>query len=112
MLRECKKHGLTEYKLDTYSKGHRCLKCRSENVANSRRKRKRKLVEEFGGKCQICGYNKCDAALQFHHRDPNQKSFGISAGGVTRTWEVLLEEAKKCDLLCSNCHAEVENGMT
>jgi hypothetical protein len=32
MLRECKKHGLTEYKLDAYSKGHRCLKCRSENV--------------------------------------------------------------------------------
>jgi hypothetical protein len=50
-------------------------------------------------------------ALQFHHRDPSKKSFAIAAGGLTRSIEVLRIEAAKCDLLCANCHAEVEAGI-
>jgi hypothetical protein len=35
------------------------------------RKTKEKLIEYKGGKCQICGYNKCTSALEFHHLDPS-----------------------------------------
>lgn len=75
-------------------------------VSEHRRRRKKQLVEHFGGACILCGYSRSMAALQFHHRDPTTKAFGLSASGVTRKWEDVLAEAEKCDLLCANCHAE------
>ena len=60
----------------------------------------------MGGQCQQCGYKFNGyniPAFQFHHRDPDQKDFKI--GGVAhKSWDVLVEELKKCDLLCANCH--------
>lgn len=41
-------------------------------------------IDYKGGKCSVCGYNKCRAALEFHHTNPNEKDFGISAKGYTR----------------------------
>ena len=69
-----------------------------------REKRKRLGVELLGGKCMMCGYSKCLAALTFHHRDPSKKEFQIS--GAMMRLEKFLEEVKKCDLLCANCHIE------
>lgn len=73
-----------------------------------RRRLKATLVAEAGGKCVRCGYDRCVAALHFHHRNPDEKSFGVSASGLTRSATSVREEVKKCDLLCANCHAEVE----
>lgn len=102
----CKVHGETDYVLE--GRGfYRCKKCRADAAQKRRKKVKRMLVEEFGGACSRCGYNKCIEALQFHHIDPNTKEFGVSAQGNTRSYERLLEEAKKCVLLCANCHAEI-----
>ena len=58
-----------------------------------------------GGKCIECGYDKCPAALEFHHTDPSKKEFGIG-GGYNRSWEVIKLELDKCVMLCSNCHHE------
>lgn len=106
----CKRHGETKFVLVS-SHGFRCRRCRMEAVARRRRKVKRMLVEEAGGKCTLCGYDRCPGALHFHHVDPETKSFGLSLRGITRSIEKLREEAKKCVLLCSNCHAEVEAGF-
>jgi hypothetical protein len=73
-----------------------------------RRTIKEILVREAGGRCQICGYDRYSAALQFHHVDPGAKSFGLALRGVTRSLDRCREEARKCVLLCANCHAEVE----
>lgn len=71
-----------------------------------RKEIKQKLIELKGGKCKICGYDKpVLSAYDFHHRDPNEKCFGISSN--TNCFEKLVKEAEKCDLLCRNCHAEV-----
>ena len=70
------------------------------------------IKKQAGGKCQRCGYDKCIDALQFHHRDMTVKKFEISAaiwGGVKYTKKELLEELKKCDLVCANCHAEIHS---
>lgn len=32
-------------------------------------------------------------------------------GGLTKSLESLREEARKCVLLCANCHSEVEWGV-
>jgi len=105
MLKECKKHGIVPHAKETTGY-FRCKKCRSEAVTESRRKRKLKLVEEAGGKCERCGYNKSSAALQFHHINQKEKTFGVSEKGLTRSLHTQLNEIKKCILLCANCHAE------
>lgn len=92
--------------------GYICGKCNSEKVQKRRDKVKQMALEYKGGKCQICSYNKCAAALTFHHLDPSQKDFGISDKGYTRAWEKVKAELDKCILLCQNCHAEVHAGIS
>lgn len=69
--------------------------------------RKLALIEMSGGGCKECDYKKNIAALQFHHRDSNEKKFPLDARHLSnKKWELILEEHKKCDLLCGNCHSE------
>ena len=89
-----------------------CPRCRSEAVTAWRRRAKRTLVAEAGGRCALCGYDRSVAALHFHHRDPAEKAFTIGGRGLARALDVLRREAAKCVLLCANCHAEVEAGVT
>lgn len=91
---------------------YRCKRCRAERVNRRRRVIKRKLVAAAGGKCAVCGYDRCQRALEFHRLDPRTKEFHLGYTGVTRSLEKARAEARKCILLCSNCHAEVEAGIT
>lgn len=78
-----------------------------------RRIKLRKMAREYkGGKCEICGYSRCERALSFHHRDPKKKSFGISDRGLTYSWQRIKNEIDKCVLLCANCHMELHDGFT
>jgi hypothetical protein len=107
---ECAHHGRTTHVLE--GRGYyRCSRCRKERVAAWRRSAKQRLLEEAGGRCRLCGYDRYAGALEFHHLDPEEKSFGLSVRGITRSLEALRAEARKCVLLCSNCHAEVEAGV-
>jgi DNA-binding transcriptional ArsR family regulator len=112
MIRFCPEHGMTQFFLRPERKSYRCFACHNEAVANRRRAIKRQLVEEAGGACVLCGYDTSPAALHFHHVDPVKKEFGLSRAGVTRSMDKARAEAMKCVLLCSNCHAEVEAGVT
>jgi predicted HNH restriction endonuclease len=86
-------------------------KCNTAAVSERRRNVKRKLVAEAGGSCRLCGFDAHPAALQFHHRDPSKKAFHLSHGGMTRGIGRMRAEARKCVLLCANCHALVEAGV-
>ena len=77
-----------------------------EKVKNRRQRLKEMGVEYLGGKCMKCGYDKCIAALEFHHRNPEEKEFGISRY-QNFSWSRIIVELDKCDLLCSNCHKEL-----
>ena len=105
----CRHHGETDFYVAPDGESH-CKRCRTEAVARWRRKAKRKLVEAAGGSCALCGYDRSTSALHFHHLDPALKSFGIAMKGHTRSMDKLVEEARKCILLCANCHSEVEHG--
>jgi len=105
----CPHHGQVTF-VRRGAESFRCQRCRSEAVDRRRRKIKRQLVEDAGGACVLCGYAKTMAGLHFHHVDPASKSFGLGERGVTISLEAARAEAAKCVLLCSNCHAEVENG--
>ena len=58
----------------------------------------------------MCGYSRCIVNLHFHHVDPSAKSFRMSmcAGKALATYEA---EARKCVLVCANCHGEIEMGV-
>jgi|SRR6188472_1533595 len=106
-MRHCKKHGLAEFAIVGSELRPRCKQCRADAVPPPS-KGKANLVEEAGGQCALCGYARCIGALHFHHLVPSEKSFALSHEGVTRSLEKAGAEVRKCVLLCSNCHPEVE----
>ncbi len=72
--------------------------------------RKVQLVALHGGCCARCGYGRNYAALEFHHADPESKRFQLDMRALANlSWELIIQEASKCALLCSNCHAEHHN---
>jgi transposase-like protein len=107
---ECVIHGMTMFRLEGRG-AYRCLRCRQERVTARRRDMKAILVEEAGGACVICGYDRCVSALQFHHLDRSIKSFALSKEGSSRSLAAMRAEASKCCLVCANCHAEIEAGV-
>jgi len=106
----CKHHSKTRFIFEKRG-SYRCKKCRSLAVSKNRRNRKLKLVKIHGSKCKICGYKKCIRALQFHHLNPNKKSFGIAEKGMCLSFLKMKKEISKCILVCANCHAEIEHGI-
>jgi predicted transcriptional regulator len=112
IIHECPTHGWTTFSVVGVERRLLCGQCNVERVSARRRRAKAILVDEAGGRCRVCGYDRCRAALQFHHLDPSTKRFQIAEGGRVRGMDRLREEAGRCVLLCANCHAEVEAGLT
>lgn len=72
--------------------------------------RKKQLIEIAGGECCDCGYKRNISALEFHHLNPDEKSFGIDLRKCScAKWDRLVEEVRKCVLICANCHRERHN---
>ncbi|MFA5961286.1 MAG: hypothetical protein WC848_01215 [Parcubacteria group bacterium] len=83
-----------------------------KKAVSKRRKKLREMAIEYGGgKCALCGYDRCSDALEFHHANSSEKEFGVSQAGLTRSWERVKSEIKKCILVCANCHRELHNNI-
>lgn len=71
----------------------------------------RKLIYEHQismGGCTRCGiFPTKQLNLDFHHLDKSTKLFGL-AEGYKYSWQEVLEEIKKCIILCKSCHNIVE----
>lgn len=111
--RLCKKCGESDESKFYKSNASVCRKCDMQVPRQSTPILKRLCVEYKGGKCERCGYNKCMAALDFHHLDPTTKLFNIAGKtgclrGQTLT-ESLILELDKCILVCANCHREIHH---
>ena len=79
-------------------------------VKNSRERLKQRMIYVMGDRCQCCGYNKCQSALEFHHINPEEKDFTLAAN-ANKGWSLIVPELKKCVLVCANCHREIEAGL-
>ena len=109
IIRNCKHHGDAKFILE--NRGYyRCTKCRMDGVNRKRKSLKKDLVAYKGGECEKCGYNKCVAAMDFHHKDSDDKDFALSNGN-TKSWAKLRQEADKCLLLCCRCHRELHEEL-
>lgn len=87
-----------------------CFECVPEISTKGSEERKRIkewAVEYKGGKCELCGYDKCNAALDFHHKNPAEKDFILSDRNLILSWKEIQQELDKCMLLCANCHREL-----
>lgn len=85
---------------------HYCRDCQKSYVIMKQQSFKAQCVEYKGGKCEICGYDKCLGAMDFHHLDPNKKDFAVSGCNTIIMTLKIKDELDKCQLLCSNCHRE------
>lgn len=73
-------------------------------------RRKLEIINLKGGKCEICGYDKNIAALEFHHINQEEKSFQLDSRHLSNTnVKNILNELNKCILICANCHREIHN---
>lgn len=84
--------------------GRSRTRCGSCNTKIRRYRAKAAAVKLLGGKCERCGWQGDQAALQFHHKDPGKKDF-ILGSAANKSWDSIVGEIKKCMLLCANCHS-------
>lgn len=84
-------------------------KANYKRVKSFRNRLKERAVEYKGGKCALCGYNRCVKSFDFHHLDPKEKDFTVGSNSNI-SWDRLKKEIDKCILLCANCHREVHAG--
>ena len=94
--------GFKEYE---YRNRTRCGSC---NTKIRRFRAKAAAIKLLGGKCENCGWYGNQAALQFHHKNPNEKDF-IIGNVANKSWGSIKTEMQKCILLCANCHM-IEHG--
>lgn len=87
-----------------------CAKCHNAYTLYLRRKIRSKALEYYGGKCKLCGYDKFECALDFHHPDPENKDINF-VSAWSWSWSRLKKELDKCVLLCKNCHSAVHTGI-
>jgi hypothetical protein len=71
-----------------------------KGVLDTTTKRRNKARKLLGGVCVDCGTT---SNLQFHHKDPNEKTRNM-AGLWKFSWSTIEKELKKCELICSTCH--------
>ncbi len=88
-----------------------CKDCSRNLVVKHNNIFKALCIDYKGGKCILCGYCKCDSALEFHHIDPTKKDFSISNSNKRELTEGIKQELDKCVLLCANCHREVHANL-
>ena len=100
-----------KYMREWYKKNNIRLRPLKRRYEYKRLQRYRKHIYEYQvlmGGCKRCGILPTEKQnLDFHHLDPNTKLFGLNSA-YKHTWKEVLEEIKKCIILCHGCHSIVE----
>lgn len=110
-MKKCIRCGQVRPEAEFYNKKNQsasyteCKTCmNTRNIARLARI-KIELVNYKGSECEFCGYSKNIKALEFHHKNPEEKDFSIS-DTRNHSIEYLKTEVDKCILICANCHRE------
>jgi hypothetical protein len=101
---------IAEFHTTNLKRGYKnsyCKKCQNTRVRNSRQRFKDDCIAYKGGRCEICKYSKCNAALEFHHI--GKKEFQLSRYPGCKLDQRVKRELDGCKLLCSNCHRETHS---
>jgi len=81
------------------------------SVRNKKYKREKReyIINQLGGKCVECGYNKCIAALDVHDEDSSIKESHLSGKSWTFIKQYINNNRKKLKVLCCRCHRELHH---
>ena len=93
-----------------YKQLHRTHVRQNNNVSSMRLRDERYTyvnAYKLSKGCASCGYNKCDCALSFHHKDGNKLQCVSVLLRKGAKFEIIKEEMNKYIVLCRNCHAEL-----
>lgn len=122
-----KEHNTKQIHCDEAKYNGPCIICGDTNNKKAKRtkicytcvKRKQelekcnKLYGIIGEKCWVCGYDKGfsgRSVLDFHHL--LGKDFCLTKRNVGQiSFKLVLEEVKKCILVCCRCHREIHAGI-
>ena len=109
ICRECgAEHLLTDFPKVGIVKGvqyyrHLCTSCYSDQKLKASKSRM-EMFREYKKtlRCNRCGYDDY-RALQFHHTDDNKEGTP-SIIARHKSWDNVMKELNKCEVLCANCH--------
>lgn len=80
----------------------------SKRYEKARRDRNKLWIQKLKDdlSCEICGESR-SWVLDFHHKDPKNKDHGVADMVIRYSKERVLNEVKKCMVLCANCHRDI-----
>lgn len=116
----CKKCGLTKPISEFYARPEKkvltfhniCRDCFNQSAQDGVKRNRQLCLNYKGGRCVICGYNRCAHSLAFHHLDPSKKDAPLFNILTHRTFgDKVKSELDKCILVCANCHGEIHAGL-
>lgn len=93
-------HTNKEHHLKNIYKNREKYKNELQSIVNTIKKKGCKYCDEK----EVC-------CMDFHHKDPSVKEENISVLIHSISRAKLLNEIKKCDVVCSNCHRKIHNGL-
>jgi hypothetical protein len=93
----CSKEYIYDYKKN---RRYKCTTCKSREQYQ---KRDKLLSEIKNVPCMDCGNNFPPECMDFDHRDPSTKLFGVG-DRRDKGIKIILDEISKCDIVCANCH--------
>ena len=91
---------------EAYQRALKKEKIAINNCYKNTLKERRDLIDQIKLKagCTLCGYKNHPIALDFDHLNPLEKSFTIGTKYTSVSFDSLMDEIKKCRVLCANCH--------
>jgi hypothetical protein len=86
-----------------------CRKCSKRKWRRIEKDQRKQLILDWGGKCKVCGYNKCVAALNFHHKDSSEKYEWNVKGKAGASIREIKSHPERFELVCVRCHVEIHH---
>ena len=117
-----KKRKDNRYKVSKIIFHYECRDCTNKRRSESRLRNIAAWRDHYGRVCTVCGYDKCSAALDFHHTDPDKKTkmptqlMGSCHPTNSKPEHIARTKAEldTCKVVCANCHREIhadDNGV-
>lgn len=112
---EFRKHKIQitgEYQKDKYVNDPMFKSKQDKSTKKSQKARREKRIEllnkiKIDAGCAICGYNKCGSKIDFHHLVEDEKVDNVSHMLDRKSYENILKELEKCNILCDHCHTQL-----
>lgn len=76
----------------------------SARVQKGKRSKRKYIAEHKKRPCKDCGVQYAWYVMDLDHKPGVKKIAGLAVMVQGYSWEKILAELEKCDVVCSNCH--------